>query len=267
MSIIICGYKLGPMIGSGAHGAVYLGERIKDGLKVCIKFSLVEPDYLANEYNTLMKLRDINGIVKVLDYISPNDRMFVPNFICKGINLSYSGAIVLEYDEKYITLSSYIKNNKFDEAAVKKIFLNIVYIMWKCECKKIINYDLKPGNILIDPNTLDIKIIDFSVSRESNTSDTRELNDYKTIVRLIGIILYKMVYNDDAIYYDDEYMDLFIKPSSYLNDMISRCINKNQECRPSLRWILDGSITVHGINHDEPYVLDYNPVGSVDPHD
>jgi mitogen-activated protein kinase 1/3 len=54
---------------------------------------------------------------------------------------------------------------QYDESAVIKITYNLICALNFLESANIMHRDIKPANILIDPESLDIKICDFGLSR------------------------------------------------------------------------------------------------------
>ncbi|PCJ18701.1 MAG: hypothetical protein COB02_09705 [Candidatus Cloacimonadota bacterium] len=76
--------------------------------------------------------------------------------------------IVTEYSG--ITLGSYCKNLKndknFNSTQLNAIFLQILDVFEYIHNQDLIHLDLKPDNILIDPESLDITVIDFGLARK-----------------------------------------------------------------------------------------------------
>ena len=63
-----------------------------------------------------------------------------------------------------IPLRSFISNNNLSLQVLLEIFLSIVLIINQIHKNNIIHKDINPLNILIQPETLKIKIIDFGIS-------------------------------------------------------------------------------------------------------
>ena len=72
--------------------------------------------------------------------------------------------IVTEYFDS-ITLENFIKECKYDQKAISSIIFQLFESIQYLHEKSIIHRDLNCKNILIDPKTNFIKLIDFGVSR------------------------------------------------------------------------------------------------------
>lgn len=71
--------------------------------------------------------------------------------------------LVLERPNPCMNLWEFCKMNKgpLPEAVAKKIMLQVMKAARHCCHRKVFHRDIKPENILIDPHTLDVKLIDF----------------------------------------------------------------------------------------------------------
>eukprot|EP00091_Calanus_sinicus_P017054 TRINITY_DN36805_c0_g1_i1.p2 TRINITY_DN36805_c0_g1~~TRINITY_DN36805_c0_g1_i1.p2 ORF type:complete len:114 (-),score=17.06 TRINITY_DN36805_c0_g1_i1:178-519(-) len=79
-------YKVGPVLGKGGFGIVYAGIRSKDGLKVAIKhvakakikeWGHICDDRVPMEVSLLHLLKNIPGIVKLVDYFERHDSFII----------------------------------------------------------------------------------------------------------------------------------------------------------------------------------------------
>ena len=63
-------------------------------------------------------------------------------------------------------LSKFMANNKpFSESSVAYIMKQVFQILVYLKTKSIVHRDIKENNILINPQNLQIKLIDFGVSK------------------------------------------------------------------------------------------------------
>ncbi|MGL4379114.1 MAG: ATP-binding protein, partial [Microcoleaceae cyanobacterium] len=154
------GYQITEQLYTGTRTLVYRGIRNSDQQPVVIKL-------LRNEYpsfNELVQFRNQYTIAKNLDF---------PGII-KPLNLEVYGnsyALVME-DFGGISLSDYLKpatkESKIYQSLPLEDFLKIAiqlteilhYLYQNC----VIHKDIKPANILINPDTKQIQLIDFSIS-------------------------------------------------------------------------------------------------------
>lgn len=157
--IIFPGYQMTEKIYSGSKTIVYRGIREKDNKAAIIKMmrneypSFSEIEQFRNQYSITKNL-DLPGIVK-------------PHSL---ENYRNGYALVME-DFGDISLSDYMISSK--ELTGKReipitnflhIGIQITSILDGLHRHRIIHKDIKPANILINPSTLELKLIDFSIA-------------------------------------------------------------------------------------------------------
>ncbi|MCF4967265.1 trifunctional serine/threonine-protein kinase/ATP-binding protein/sensor histidine kinase [Nostoc sp. CMAA1605] len=151
-SFVIPGYRFAEQIYIGSKTIVYRAIRSADETPVIIKLmrkenpNLNEIAQFHNQY-TITKNLDIPGIIKPLNIENYGDHY----------------AIVLE-DMGGISLSEWRRQNGISLEEFFSIAIKIVTILEKIHKARIIHKDIKPANILINPETQEIRIIDFSIA-------------------------------------------------------------------------------------------------------
>ncbi|CBN56170.1 MULTISPECIES: protein kinase domain-containing protein [Kamptonema] len=153
------GYRITEQIYIGHRTIVYRGVRESDGTSVVIKL-------LRNEYpnfNELVQFRNQYTIAKNLDF--PN---IVKPLTLESCHNSY--ALIME-DFSGISLSTYltIANKNHNNKSLSLIeflplALQLTDILNYLYQNRVIHNDIKPANILINPDTKQLKLIDFSIS-------------------------------------------------------------------------------------------------------
>ncbi|KOP25401.1 serine/threonine protein kinase [Hapalosiphon sp. MRB220] len=159
------GYSITEQIYLGSRTIVYRGIRELDQQAVIIKL-------MRNEYPTLNEIAQFRNqyiITKKLNFPG-----IVKTYTLESYHNGY--AIVME-DFGGISLQQWIGKNNIDVSAIGNInnfelpindFLNIsvqiASILDQLHRQRIIHKDIKPANILINPTTKEIKIIDFSIA-------------------------------------------------------------------------------------------------------
>ena len=205
-------YQITEQLYTGTRTLVYRGIRTSDQQPVAIKL-------LRNEYpnfNELVQFRNQYTIAKNLDFPS----------IIKPLTLEVNGngyALVME-DFGGISLSDYLQIATDEKPQYQylplgeflQISLKITETLHYLYQNRVIHKDIKPANILIDPATKEIKLIDFSIAsllpRETqeiqNTNhlegtlaylspeQTGRMNrgiDYRTDFYSLGITFYELL--------------------------------------------------------------------------
>jgi len=154
------GYQITEPLYAGTRTLVYRAIRISDQHPVVIKL-------LQNEYpnfTELLQFRNQYTIAKNLNFPS-----IVQPLTLEQYHNSY--ALVME-DFGGVSLSAYVKaamdESQIDKSLPLAEFLNIAIqltdILHYLYQNRVIHKDIKPANILINPDTKQIKLIDFSIS-------------------------------------------------------------------------------------------------------
>lgn len=150
--IILPGYQLTENIQEAANTVILRGYRKSDGNPVLIKTSLSEhPSYkevaqLKHEYE-ITKSLELEGNLKPLGLEVYAHRLAL---IFEG----FSGEI----------LANFISSQQIKIPWFLSLAIQLAQILENLHKNKIIHKDIKPQNILIDPETNQVKITDFSIA-------------------------------------------------------------------------------------------------------
>lgn len=190
-------YKFGRILGRGSFGTVVECFRKSDEKPIALKFfkktaihkwipqSLIANDIdeslcksseffsqpsndqedrlLPSEVASLVRARKCDGVVKIIDYIPTSDELCSNSDSNKTDEPCSIIGIVLERDPNEICLFDYLIQNgclpeKEAKVIMKQIFETSLHLLQDCG---ILHGDLKSENILINPETKKIKLIDF----------------------------------------------------------------------------------------------------------
>ncbi|XP_039512224.1 uncharacterized protein LOC120467787 [Pimephales promelas] len=153
-------YEVGRKLGEGGFGSVYAGTRLKDGLKVALKFADTvgiewiniedNPEPVPLEIGLLIlanKGPRVPQIIQLLDWDEEPNRYIM----------------VLEFPTPCESLIEYLDRHDYyiDENVAKVIMLLAAVAAQTCCQRGVLHRDIKLENLLINPETLDVKLIDF----------------------------------------------------------------------------------------------------------
>ncbi|MEL7242215.1 MAG: AAA family ATPase [Cyanobacteria bacterium J06573_2] len=151
--VSICGYHLKEEIYNGSRTLVYRAIREADGKPVVIK--LLKNPY--PNFNELVQFRNQYNIAKNLSY-----PRIIQTYSLENYQNSY--ALVME-DIQGISLLEYmLGRNIASLEETLSIAVQISDILGYIHQNRVIHKDIKPANILINPETKEIKLIDFSIA-------------------------------------------------------------------------------------------------------
>ncbi|MBD2576413.1 SpoIIE family protein phosphatase [Oscillatoria sp. FACHB-1406] len=164
------GYQLTQQIHEGLSTAVYRGIRERDGKLVTLKMSRHEyPNVAVNarlkhEYEILKGL-SLKGSIRAYALENDNHRL----------------AIVFE-NSTGISLRRYCRLKTIDLRLFLKIAIAIVSALQELHHHKIIHRDIKPDNIIIEPQTAQIKLVDFGLAARFSA----ETNSFENPQAIVG---------------------------------------------------------------------------------
>ena len=143
-------YTLDNVIGKGGFGTVHKAVRNSDGLSVAIKEVKKERvlEYHNNEpleVALLQAVSDVPGVVKLIDYHET----------------SYGYYIVMEIFNGKDLFDFISESGPLSESVAREIFSQVVETVLDCQSRGVLHGDIKDENIMIDKETLEVKMIDF----------------------------------------------------------------------------------------------------------
>ena len=244
-------------IGSGAFSKVYEAVHKLSGKKYAIKkidlnlISYVDHKNIEKEIETHKKMNH-KHIIKLYDFLMERKIVYLILEYCKGGN-------VFKYLNKHMNLS---------EIEVKRIFKQTCEGIAYMHSKNYIHRDLKPENLLID-DINNIKICDLGWACHLNENHYRKLKagtyvymspeslsgklqDEKSDIWSLGILLYELLYNKEP-FSGVSCSDQLKKITRHKIDFSDRIINEevqklvidilqiNKEKRPEIYYILNSA--------------------------
>ncbi|SCO70370.1 glycogen synthase kinase 3, putative [Plasmodium vivax] len=152
-------YKLGNIVGNGSFGVVYEAICLDTSEKVAIKKVLQDPQYKNRELIIMQSLSHVN-IIFLKDYyytecLKKNEKNIFLN-------------VVMEFIPQTVHkfMKHYARNNHSLPLLLVKLYsYQLCRALAYLHSKYICHRDLKPQNLLIEPNTHTLKLCDFGSAK------------------------------------------------------------------------------------------------------
>ncbi|MCY1073349.1 trifunctional serine/threonine-protein kinase/ATP-binding protein/sensor histidine kinase [Archangium lansingense] len=198
------GYQVGALLHASARSLLYRGRRLRDEAPVILKLlrserpSFSELLQFRNQY-TLARGLQLPGVVSPLE-----------------LERCHNGFAIIMADDGLVSLEDYRETHPLTLRQVLEVGISLAETLEGLYQHRVIHKDLKPHNILIHPETRDIKLTDFSIAsrlpRETQTLENPELIegtlaymspeqtgrmnrgiDYRTDFYSLGVTLYELL--------------------------------------------------------------------------
>eukprot|EP00092_Neocalanus_flemingeri_P033413 GFUD01036329.1.p1 GENE.GFUD01036329.1~~GFUD01036329.1.p1 ORF type:complete len:347 (+),score=101.27 GFUD01036329.1:74-1042(+) len=257
-------YRVGRVLGKGGFGTVYAGLRTRDGMHVAIKhvakckvveWELLNGRKVPMELKLLCAVRNVEGVVKLLDYFERED-----SFI-----------FVLEHPSDSKDLFDYItEKGVIEEKVARYFYKQVVETVIACNRNGVLHRDIKDENILVDMKNGKLKLIDFgsgAFMKDDHYTEfegtrvysppewircSRYLGNHATVWSL-GILLYDMVCGDIPFETDEEICNAEV---IFRNNVSESCQNLIRSClriKPSDRIEIGQVLSHPWMSEEVPY--------------
>ncbi|KAL6489317.1 hypothetical protein MHYP_G00030580 [Metynnis hypsauchen] len=250
-------YVLGEKLGEGGFGSVFKGRRISDSLQVAIKIvqKLEDDRYVQSP----VELKDVPVEVALLQIMNRPP-------ICKTIIQLIEWfdepdryILILERPDPCKSLDSFLQDHGgyVTEDMARDIMLQTVVAAFQCSKRGVLHRDIKLENLLINPDTLAVKLIDFGCGdliKKSGYDIFEGTVEYcppeffrkgryhadPTTVWSLGVLMFRMVCGYLPFAKDDITSGALHFRDGLSNeccDLIRWCLTRNPTRRPNLQRI------------------------------
>ncbi|XP_053471982.1 serine/threonine-protein kinase pim-2-like isoform X2 [Ictalurus furcatus] len=252
-------YLLGELLGQGGFGAVYAGIRKSDGQKVAVKIAFKQED---EPFTTLPgETRRLPLEVALMELVCKPPRCPHVIELLEWFETPTFFILVLERPDRCVNLYKYCSSlsDAVSESQVKTIMEQIIWAAIHCSKRGVIHRDIKEENILINPKTLEVKLIDFGCGALLNDSHDipfagttlflppelivkGEYEAEPVTVWGLGILIYSLLCGQEPIYdhhnigEGDMYIPSELSEASC--KLINWCLQCDPERRPSLQEVI-----------------------------
>lgn len=171
-------YLIESVLAFSNSGGVYLARDTETGRRVTIKearpFVTTTEDaveMLRKEYRLLAKLVGENIAPKPLDFFQDWEHFFLVEEYVDGLALA---AHTASHNVTFMTRPS-VEDRRDYYRDLRKIFIQLAKIIGVLHRHRIVFADLSPSNIIVKPETLELKIIDFEAAYEMDVDQPARL--------------------------------------------------------------------------------------------
>lgn len=183
------------LIGRGGSGRVTL-QGTDQGMKLaCKKYS--QPQLIQRQFRMLQKVRE-----QINQESKPN--IIAPIYLHPDKKNPY---FTMEYDPKFVSLDILLRDYKeyFHDECIEKLSSKLLVTIQNLHRTGIVHNDIKPGNLLVNLETCDFKLIDFGSSRtQKDTPVDRDHFKFEgTYIYTSPNIIHKIILPDSVITFDD----------------------------------------------------------------
>ncbi|KAL1267185.1 hypothetical protein QQF64_002860 [Cirrhinus molitorella] len=249
-------YKISHKLGEGGCGSIYEGTRCKDGLEVAVKYSLKMSDMpsmrvpgypkrVPVEIGLMLKVNkgpSIPQIIKLLDWEDDADHY----------------VMVIERPVPCMDLFSFVElhEGNLEEGMARNIIGQAIVAAKTCCERGVFHRDIKLENLLVNQDTMEVKLIDFgcgALMRKSAFKSFQGTRDYcppevemkgkyhakPTTVWTLGFMLYEMLCGESPAPFDRHLISVYLWTKPGLSKECCQMICDCLQPKPKKRLRLD----------------------------
>jgi predicted ATPase/class 3 adenylate cyclase/tRNA A-37 threonylcarbamoyl transferase component Bud32 len=157
------GFRIGETLHSGIHFSVYRATRLEDGGAVIVK--VADAPHVGPQENVRLEREFV--LTRALDDVG----------VANALALERAGrhSFLVFPDTGRDSLASYLEGRSLPIRSFLVIARQVAETLGRIHARDIVHKDVKPSNILIDPQTLSVQLTDFGIAaaRAHETASSR----------------------------------------------------------------------------------------------
>jgi predicted ATPase/serine phosphatase RsbU (regulator of sigma subunit) len=158
---VIEGYEVKERINTNSDIEVYRAVDKSDNKPIILKSIPIHNEFHASIIN-------LKNEFDILKYLKSDLMLEVYAF------QRYANGFFLAYEDSGgVSLKEYANGKKLPLNKFYEIAIRLAEILSEIHRKKVIHKDIKPENIIINPNNMDVKLIDFGISTRLSKEETK----------------------------------------------------------------------------------------------
>ncbi|XP_076876197.1 uncharacterized protein LOC143525774 isoform X1 [Brachyhypopomus gauderio] len=260
-------YTVGDLLGSGGYGAVYAGVRKADGKQIAIKYV---PKHHEERFITVPgKTRSLPLEVALMKMVCKPPRCEHIVELLDWMEYRYCFILILERPVPCMDLFRFLDlyQRQLPEPLARRIMRQVVQAVLHCRDRGVLHRDIKEENLLVNTDTLDVKLIDFGCGDLLTTGPyshfrgtmvycppewlvDRMYEGRQATIWSLGVLLYSIICGHVPFRTKEDIVEAHLcfkgNPSRECRHLITWCLQKDPEKRPVLedvlahQWFLEG---------------------------
>lgn len=170
----VAGYQIGTELYHSKSTVVMRGVRLRDSARVLIKF-LRSPHPAPEEVARLRREYEIGSTLDLAGVIEYH-----------ALEPCANGLALVMQDFDAVSLAAYVQDTELSLLELLPILIQLAGHLGDIHARQIIHKDIKPQNIVLNPNSNEVRFIDFGIS----TRLSRETSSGATPTQLEGTLAY-----------------------------------------------------------------------------
>uniref|UniRef100_A0A8C1PWJ2 non-specific serine/threonine protein kinase n=1 Tax=Cyprinus carpio TaxID=7962 RepID=A0A8C1PWJ2_CYPCA len=250
-------YQLGDLLGKGGFGAVYEARRLEDELKVAVKYVDKTKDYREGLYIPgYQQLLPMEIALTILANKGPRVPEIIQLLDWKDYDDHF--VIILECPSPCETLEDFVgrQGGSLNESLARQVMRQTAQAANVCCQRDVFHRDIKLSNLLINNETLEVKLIDFGCGDILRTTVymsycgtakysppefhiTGKYHGKPATVWSLGVLLFRIVAGYFPGYLDLHMLKLRLWSKTGLSKECCRLINALLQVKPKKRIELE----------------------------